>query len=327
MRGHADAETLAAFREELLSRRKAARMSAHLAECPRCAGLDAQLTEVTGLLTRSTAPPMPDALTARIEAAIAAEAAARAATTADGAVAAGTARAGGGAGAGAGARDGAAAGAGARDGAAGGPGQRAGRAARPPAPGRARLALRVAAVTAAVVVVAGGGYGVSQLLSGNPGSSTTAGSAAVPAPRTNSEAPRMAAGGLSSAPGAFGPASVTASGPRTISSGTNYQPAHLKSQVSAMLVRFGRNATASAAPGPAPDNPPASSVRQLPACVMHVTGGKRPLLVDIARYQGHPAAIIVVPATPGTLQALVVPSDCTAAAPHVLRTITLPAPR
>src|SRR5712692_9319863 len=121
-------------------------MSAHLAECPRCAGLDAQLTEVTGLLTRSTAPPMPDALTARIEAAIAAEAAARAATTADGAVAAGTARAGGGAGAGAGARDGAAAGARARDGAAGGPGQRAGRAARPPAPGRARLALRVAAV-------------------------------------------------------------------------------------------------------------------------------------------------------------------------------------
>ncbi len=225
MRGHADAETLAAFREELLSRRKAARMSAHLAACPRCAGLDAQLTEVTGLLTRSTAPPMPDALTARIEAAIAAEAVARAATTADGAVAAGTARAGGGAGAGAGARDGAGAGARARDGAAGGPGQRSGRAARPPAPGRARLALRVAAVTAAVVVVAGGGYGVSQLLS------------------------------------------------------------------------------------------------------MHVTGGKRPLLVDIARYQGHPAAIIVVPATPGTLQALVVPSDCTAAAPHVLRPITPPAPR
>ena len=73
MKGHADAETLAAFREELLSRRKAARVSAHLAACPRCAGLDAQLTEVTALLTRSAAPPMPDALTARIETAIAAE--------------------------------------------------------------------------------------------------------------------------------------------------------------------------------------------------------------------------------------------------------------
>ena len=65
MRGHADAETLAAFREGLLSRRKAGQVSAHLAGCPRCAALDGQLAEVTALLTRSAAPPMPDALTAR----------------------------------------------------------------------------------------------------------------------------------------------------------------------------------------------------------------------------------------------------------------------
>jgi len=69
VRGHADAETMAAFREGLLSRRKAGQVSAHLAGCPRCAALDTQLAEVTALLTRSTAPPMPDALTARIEAA------------------------------------------------------------------------------------------------------------------------------------------------------------------------------------------------------------------------------------------------------------------
>ena len=77
MRGHADAATLAAFREELLSARKAAQVSAHLAACPRCAALEAQLAEVTTLLNRATAPPMPDALTARIQAALAAEAVAR----------------------------------------------------------------------------------------------------------------------------------------------------------------------------------------------------------------------------------------------------------
>jgi len=54
VRGHADAETLAAFREELLSRRKAARVSAHLAACSRCAALDARLAEVSALLTRAT---------------------------------------------------------------------------------------------------------------------------------------------------------------------------------------------------------------------------------------------------------------------------------
>ena len=77
MRGHADAATLAAFREELLSHRKAAQVSAHLAACPRCAALDAQLAEVTVLLTHAAAPPMPDTVTARIEVALAAEAAAR----------------------------------------------------------------------------------------------------------------------------------------------------------------------------------------------------------------------------------------------------------
>src|SRR6516165_3678474 len=142
MRGHADAETLAAFREELLSRRKAARVSAHLAACSRCAGLDAQLTEVSALLTTATTPPMPDALTARIEAAIAAEAAARAVAAADSTVAA---------------ADGAVT-VGAAGPGAGGGRDRTARPSRPAGgPRRSRLALRVAAVTAAVVVVAGGG--------------------------------------------------------------------------------------------------------------------------------------------------------------------------
>ena len=307
MRGHADAETLAAFREELLSRRKAARVSAHLAACSRCAGLDAQLTEVSALLTTSTAPPMPDALTARIAAAIAAEAAARAATTADHAVATadGTVAVG-------------AAGGGT------GPHDRAARPARPSrapsGPGRARLALRVAAVTAAVVVVAGGGYGVARLLTANPESATSAGAG-------NEAAP--AAGGHGAAsestPGGLGAPSAGRSAPtaRIVSSGTNYQPGQLKTQVSAVLTQH--RAGASAAAGFSQANQPTASAPPVPACVPHVTGGKRPLLVDLAKYRGRPATVIVIPgATSGTLRALVVAGRCPAATGRVLATTTFP---
>ena len=303
MRGHADAETLAAFREELLSRRKAARVSAHLAACSRCAGLDAQLTEVSALLTTSATPPMPDALTARIEAAIAAEAAARAAT-ADGAVttAVGTVAVGA-AGGGTGPRD---------------------RAARPSGgPGRARLALRVAAVTAAVVVVAGGGYGVSRLLTANPESGTNAGagSEAAPASGASGNASGKHADGLRvpRAGGSFAPAA------QIVSSGTNYQPGQLEAQVSAVLSQHGAGAGASAATGSSPANPPAASASPVPACVPHVTGGKLPLLVDVAKYQGRPATVIVIPgATPGSLRALVVAGACTATNGRVLATTTFP---
>ena len=307
MSRHADAETLAAFREELLSRRKAAQVSAHLAVCPRCAGLDAQLAEVQALLTRSTAPPMPDALTARIEAAIAAEAAARAATAADGSV---TAAPG--------------AGAHARDGAAGPSGRRAGRAAKPPAgPRRSVLALRVAAVTAAVVVVAGGGYGVAKLLAGSPSEGTGASAA------RNIGAkglPQTPAGGRQ-APASGGGAAASGAAPtaQIVRSGTNYQPGRLKAQVSAVLARHQGNVTAGPGPGPSPGNRQAGAA-QVPACVAQAARGTHPVLVDHASYQGRPATVIVVPAGPGTLRALVVAGDCTAATAHVLTTTTIPAP-
>jgi len=306
VRGHADAETLAAFREELLSRRKAARVSAHLAACSRCAGLDAQLTEVSALLTTSTTPPMPDALTARIESAIAAEAAARAATaadrivaTADGPVALGAA------GGGTGPRD------------------RAARPSRPSGgPGRARLALRVAAVTAAVVVIAGGSYGVARLLTGNPESGTSAGPGAEAGPAfgTHGNPSRGPTGGLE-APIAGGSAPAAP----IVSSGTNYQPGQLKSQVSAVLTRYGVSASTPTGARASPAKRPAASAAPMPACVRHVTGGKLPLLVDLAKYQGRPATVIVIQgANSGTRRALVVAGACTAAAGRVAATITFP---
>jgi hypothetical protein len=173
VRGHAGTETLAAFREGLLSRRKTGRVSAHVAGCPQCAALDAQLAEVTALLSRSSAPPMPGALTVRIKAALVAEAAARS-VVAPAAVRAN----------GAGAATPGAAGRGAAPGAAG----------RVPA-GRSPLVLRAAAVTAAVAIIVGGGYGVARLLS--PGNSSQTSSHSGAATATPSTLPQIFNGGAS----------------------------------------------------------------------------------------------------------------------------------
>ena len=232
MRGHADAATLAAFREELLSARKAAQVSTHLAACPRCAALEAQLAEVTTMLSRAAAPPMPDTVTARIEAALATEAATRAAGAPPLAAAAG-----------------AAPGTAGRNGSHGTAGQdrtrdRTGRRAGWRGHDRSWLALRVAGVTAAVAVIAGGGYGVAQLLTGSPAVTGAAcrrlRRGAAPAIKVTGPVPRTSTSGIkpASGPAASGGSARHSAGtmaPLVISSGTNYQPARLGAQASAVL--------------------------------------------------------------------------------------------
>src|SRR5205823_89213 len=73
----------------LLSRRRAAQVSAHLAACTQCAESDRGLAGITALLASAPAPPLPAGLSARIEAALAAEAAARAAASVQDGTAAG----------------------------------------------------------------------------------------------------------------------------------------------------------------------------------------------------------------------------------------------
>lgn len=311
MRGHADAATLAAFREELLSARKAAQVSAHLAACPRCAALEAQLAEVTTLLNRATAPPMPDALTARIQATLAAEAAARttAVAPAPAAVPAMSGAAG---------HDGMQGSNGHR------PGKDTGRRTRWRDHDRSWLALRVAAVTAAVAVIAGGGYGVAQLLTtGSSPAVNGAASGTGAAPNINVKgpvkgaAPRMSGG--FGAPPASGPGGSSHSrtgtfAPLIISSGTNYQPTSLGAQASAVYKHLTHSTQSSAQPGPtpAPTASQASLFPDLQACLNRISNGQRPLLVDLAHYLGHPALIVVLPATNGAQpEALVIAPGCT----------------
>lgn len=327
MRGHADEATLAAFREELLSARKAAQVSAHLAACPQCAALEAQLAEVTSVLHRATAPPMPDALTARIEAAIAAEAAARAAGTASvtaavpAAVPAVPVAAG-------------------RDGTRSLNGRRTGDTAERHKGWRGHdrswLALRVAAVTAAVAVIAGGGYGVSQLLSGGGPAMTGAASSAAsgagagaPNIKVKGPVPGISAGG-SNARSGTGSSTHSNAGtflPLVISSGTNYQPSRLGAQASAVLAHLAKQKSATAQPVPnmAPAQNQATLFPDLQSCLIHIGRGQQPELVDLAHFQGHPALIVVLPGTNGANpRALAVAPGCNGTIAHVLASAPLP---
>lgn len=301
-----DPETLAAFREELLPRRKAARVARHLARCTQCTGLDAQLADLPALLADVPAPPMPDALATRIAAALAEEAAARSAGVPAGAAAAQAAA------------DGDAAAAQPGEAADGALGRRRGRPARGPSPGRSRLALRIATAAAAVVVIVGGGFGVSRLVSGSSSPTASGASGAAPASHTQ---PKAVMGPSEGGTGISGTKEHSASRPNgyhVVASGTRYRSGLLGSQVKTVLSR------SSAAPLPAADGT-SSTLRMagLTSCVTNVAGTQRPQLVDLASYNGRPAIVIVLPAGANTLRVLVVGPRCSATVTDLLASTTL----
>ena len=75
MTRHVGAEALARYREGDLRGRRSARIRAHLAGCLRCTALDEDLAGVSAMLASAPVPAMPEQVTARISAALTAEAA------------------------------------------------------------------------------------------------------------------------------------------------------------------------------------------------------------------------------------------------------------
>jgi hypothetical protein len=298
LRGHLDAATVAGLREGLLAGRRAARAAAHLARCSRCAGLDARLASVRALLAATPAPPVPPGLTARIEAALTAEAARargpeRAASLAGGR--AGTA---------------------------------AGTCGMAP-----RMLARLAVAGAAVVALAAGGYGVYRIAA--PAAPAAAPSAARPAalpPAQSSARP-----GLPSAGGLFQPAvpglPVIRSGTdyrpgrlgaqvlavlRQHGRGAALGGAAPASQPGGTQIMPGRPRTAGGeAAGILPA--PFGTAGGLRGCVRRVTGGLAPRLVDLASYRGQPAVIIAAPAPGGAgIRVWAVAAGCTGRSARVL---------
>ena len=365
MRGHPDDETIAAFREGLLPARRAARIAAHLAECPRCAEVDAQLAAVTAALARIPTPPMPASLTARLDAALAAEVAARSAAGASPAPADSA--------------EGAAPTAPPAPAAPAGPA--AGPATGPATAGPAdRSAAADRTASPAAHAHRGPGTGPEHTGPGNTSPGHTGPGHAGPGrggpghrgpgrrggrPRAGSRLwlriasvaaavvvlagggyaiARVVSGGQelssSSSGAAGGSAASRPSGsalapeaePRApteglplVASGTTYRAGQLPAQVAAVLKRYPAHGHVNAAPSAAGAG--AAAFPHLAECVSHVAAGQRPRLVDVARYGSQPAAVIVV-SVPGTatVRVSVVRPGCSAQGGDVISQFSMPAP-
>jgi len=297
---HLDAETLARYRQEDLSRRRGSRVRAHLAWCERCRALDEELAGVTALLADVQPPPMPEHLAARIQTALAAEAARRvvlavqATSTAPGGAAEGEAPQPRTESAGTAVPD-------RRTSRHGRHGRRQPWAFRLSSP----AALRTMAAAAAAVVLAGGGYEIAAHVGGSrqPGPAVSGRAAGSAATNPHVAGPESGAAGTASpAPQlhyeyAGRQGSVTA-----VVTGTSFTPANLRSQV--------RNDLASGVAGTAPHARRSSAsaaqegatvggipVLTLEGCVSRIAAGHKVLLVEVAHYEGQSATVIVTAAS------------------------------
>jgi anti-sigma factor RsiW len=268
MRGHVDAESLALYAEGLLSRRRAARVRAHLPGCAECTRTAAALGEVTTRLSQVPAPPLPATVSARLDAALSAESARRAASPAP---------------------------APASPVPAGSPEP------RPPRrnPLWSPVALRVLAAAGVTLVVAGGiGYAVSQ--SGS--SSSPSGSSAAPPVTSHRHSPARAVPFLSpgqsvNQPGISGGSAST----RYVQTGTDFRPATLATQAKRVMAVYGVSGMSG------PDvRQPASVSSSVKSCAARVAGQQHAALVDLARYEQHPAIVVVLASAAGTPERVIV---------------------
>jgi hypothetical protein len=183
---------------------------------------------------------------------------------------------------------------------------------------RSAIAVRALAVAAAAVVVAGGIYGTVQLAGGTNGASSSSASAAGAGVRR---------GAASLAP----PQTYNSAGQQAqftpVSTGLNFQPQLLKSQVRSELQRHSgiSSPPGGAVPGPSGQSGPRAGLKQsssglrsfagiqlaaLRGCVGRIAAGRVVRLVDVDQYQGKPATIIVVAAPAGGSHVWVVGPGC-----------------
>jgi hypothetical protein len=256
---------------------------------------EAQLSEVAAYLASVPAPVLPDAVEARISTALATEAAARAehAAPTNGArkLEPSGARA---------------------------------RVRRHRGGDGARRRFRVRPVMAAgslvtCLLLAGLGFGIAQSHDSEP---TFSSSAAGPDAGTN--------GAASSAAGAAAVPSAAGAGPQyagagssfaVTASGTKYQQATLAEQVRTRLGGSGAHGTSgTTVPAASASASSAAAVpsQALRGCVLQLTGGAPPRLVDRATYEGEPAYIIA-----NSSRIWVVGLGCTAAKTEVVASVPL----
>jgi hypothetical protein len=334
--GHFSAEELASYRAGAIDADRAARISAHLADCARCADVDSDLAEVSALLARVPAPPMPDRLTERVQAAISAESERRAAHGLAGARVTAPAEP-------------------------GGPVNVPGRSDRPDRAGRARrrrarsrrsfwtspLVLRGLAATGVFAfIVIGAAIALHHVGVRGAASAPNAGHPAYPkvAP---SAAPRYP--GYSGSNNALStPAGVNVSyhrraheaTARVLATNRHYTRGNLARIVRSDIIGSTAFPTAGGAVEPVPaitkktPEPPRApetvgsvSVVRIAGCLSVLAPRNGVLVVEIAHYQGKPAMIIVGRPVGNFYRVTVAGLACSASGPDVLARITVPKAR
>lgn len=270
---HLDVDTLAELAAGLLDTHQAEAARAHLTDCAACSRRAGDLVRTSEVLAAASRPRMPVDVAARLDAALAAEARARAVrTSAEGQTPTVSAR------------DGSVV-----------PLARRRR--------RKRLAATVA-VAASAVVLAGGVVGVRAFQGAEPqrtSASRAQGSGAGDATRKDAQVNPPDQNAEAAEP-------VTASG-------RDYSSRELPGQVAELLRDESKKpqmGTQELKPTPRPLRSLATPAT-LAHCVTHVAGnaGTPPLAVDLARYAGEPAAVIVVPSTrPDKASVWVVDPSC-----------------
>jgi len=291
---HLDPEVLAEFDAGLITGRRGAQISAHLAACEQCTALGEQLAGVSALFMAVPAATMPDRLAERLDTVLAAEIARRDQTESAGAQLAGEPG-------GKGSRD--------RE--------------RRPRPSWHRnlrpLALRVLAPVAVIALIVAGALELTPKGSTSSETSSSAASSAASAPDRSAAGGPAAAQSSSAASGAIGanrPAAAplkTAPTAFPVVTGTvNFAPGSFKQQVEAAL-RV-----------PASERQTQTSTTTIRACVQALAGSAaRPVLVESARYQGQPATLVVLRTGSGDT-AWMAGSRCSATDHDLLDRTTVP---
>jgi hypothetical protein len=284
-------DQLASLTVSGLRSRIAAKIQAHVTQCEPCTHVSQQLNAIPAILASATYPEIPENLAARTGSAISREAQQRLAAM----PATETGR---------------------RDLPARRP--RAATSGRWHLPGLSAAATRLAAAAVAVVIAVAGSYRVAEIAGTSVTPSSPPAGAAAPAQQ------------MSLGPG------VTYGQPgsrhtiRAVKSDTNFVAAHLRTQaISAVHAAEARGviaaqpsaSTATQLTGSAADTAPGSPVTasRLAGCIGLIAPGQAVLLIDIARYQGTPATVIVTAATGvNEAEAWVAGSSCSATTKDVL---------
>ena len=168
----------------------------------------------------------------------------------------------------------------------------------------------LSAAAATVIVLGGGGVVAGMVLDGSDDRRSSANApVADNDDRAASDAPGAAQGSKKPLVAPDGRAGARV--PFRVSrSGTDYRAATLDKQVKDIITApLGSSANADQAPPPA-----------LAGCVGEVTGGREPVLVDTARYEGAPATVVAAPGTTSkALDIWVVGQGCTAQDTKVIK--------